>query len=186
MQHSWQATVFDISRPTTSDASSGGLLTRQIDGQANHQGVELSGQTSAISQWMLGTSYTRLNAKREGSSVTPSINGQSPINVPTYVLRGVAEYRYQSLPGLRTGLRVSREGERNVTELGEVKLPAWTTWSASAHYDAKFSKMTSTWSLVVDNLTDKRYWRESPMQYGHYYLYPGAPRTVRATVTFRM
>jgi iron complex outermembrane receptor protein len=135
---------------------------------------------------MLGTSYTRLNAKREGSSVTPSINGQSPINVPTYVLRGVAEYRYQSLPGLRTGLRVSREGERNVTELGEVKLPAWTTWSASAHYDAKFSKMTSTWSLVVDNLTDKRYWRESPMQYGHYYLYPGAPRTVRATVTFRM
>jgi iron complex outermembrane receptor protein len=186
MQHSWQATVFDISRPTTSDASSGGLLTRQIDGQAHHQGVELSGQTSAISQWMLGTSYTRLNAKREGSSVTPSINGQSPINVPTYVLRGVAEYRYQSLPGLRTGLRVSREGERNVTELGEVKLPAWTTWSASAHYDAKFSKMTSTWSLVVDNLTDKRYWRESPMQYGHYYLYPGAPRTIRATVTFRM
>ncbi len=186
MQHSWQATVFDISRPAVNDASSGGLLTRQIDGQAHHQGVELSGQTSAISQWTLGAGYTWLDAKREDSTVTPAINGQNPINVPNYVLRGVAEYRYRSLPGLRTGLRVSREGERNVTELGDVKLPAWTIWGASAHYDTKVSHISSTWSLSIDNLTDKQYWRESPKQFGHYYLYPGAPRTLRATVQFRM
>ena len=186
MQHAWQATAFDISRPATSDASSGGLLTRQIDGEARHQGMELSGETSAISHWTLGASYTWLDAKREGGTVTPAINGQSPINVPNYVLRGVAEYRYSSLPGLRTGLRVSREGERNVTEYGEIKLPAWTTWAASAHYDTKINNMASTWSLAVDNLTDKRYWREAPIQYGHYYLYPGAPRTIRATVQFRL
>jgi iron complex outermembrane receptor protein len=184
--HTWQTTVFDISRPATSDATSGGSITRQIDGDAHHQGLELQASTTIIPRWTLGAGYTWLNAKREGSIVTPEINGQRPINVPNYILRGAAEYRYSSLPGLRTGLRVSREGERNATELGEVKLPTWTTWAASAHYDTKFSNMTSTWSLVLDNLTDKRYWRESPMQYGHYYLYPGAPRTLRATVQFRM
>jgi iron complex outermembrane recepter protein len=178
--------VFDISRPTTSDATSGGSITRQIDGDAHHQGIELQASTIVNPRWTLGAGYTWLDAKREGSTVSPQINGQRPINVPNYILRGAAEYRYSSLPGLRTGLRVSREGERNATELGEVKLPTWTTWAASAHYDTKFSNMTSTWSLVLDNLTDKRYWRESPMQYGHYYLYPGAPRTLRATVQFRM
>ncbi len=186
LQHSWQATAFDISRPTTSDASSGGSITRKIDGQAHHQGVELQGSTTMISRWTIGAGYTWLNAKREGSTVTPEVNGQRPINVPSYILRGAAEYRYSNLPGLRTGLRVSREGERNATELGEVTLPAWTTWGASAHYDTKVSDMATSWSLVVDNLTNKRYWRESPMQYGHYYLYPGAPRTLRATVQFRM
>ena len=38
----------------------------------------------------------------------------------------------------------------------------------------------------IDNLADRRYWRESPKQFGHYYLYPGAPRTIRATVQFRL
>jgi iron complex outermembrane receptor protein len=38
------------------------------------------------------------------------------------------------------------------------------------------------WTLAIDNLADRRYWRESPKQYGHYYLYPGAPRTLRVAV----
>jgi iron complex outermembrane receptor protein len=98
----------------------------------------------------------------------------------------MAEYRYASVPGLRTGLRLSHEGERQVTENGSVQLPAWTTLDASAHYDTKFNNMASSWTLGIDNLADKRYWRESPKQFGHYYLYPGAPRTIRATVQFRM
>jgi iron complex outermembrane receptor protein len=98
----------------------------------------------------------------------------------------LAEYRYASVPGLRTGLRLSHEGKRQVTENGSVQLPAWTTLDASAHYDTKFNNMASTWTLAIENLEDKRYWRESPKQFGHYYLYPGAPRTFRATVQFRM
>jgi iron complex outermembrane receptor protein len=29
---------------------------------------------------------------------------------------------------------------------------------------------------------DKRYWKESPYQFGHVYLYPGAARTIRLAV----
>jgi iron complex outermembrane recepter protein len=192
-QSTWQVTWFDITRPAVSDApdacdptSTTPSCTRQIDGQAHHKGLDISGQTKAISQWTLGAGYTWIDAKREASTVTPSVNGQSPINVPAYVFKGTAEYRFSSLPSLRTGLRVTREGERNATELGEVKLPAWTTWSASTHYETKVNNVASTWSLAVDNLTDKQYWREAPKQFGHYYLYPGAPRTIRATVQFRL
>ena len=165
--------------------STGLLLTRQIDGEAHHRGLELSGNTR-VQNWNLGSGITWIDAKRQNATIDPSVNGQRPINVPTYILRGMAEYRYSSVPGLRTGVRLSHEGERNVTETGDVKLPAWTTLDASAHYDTKVNNVTSTWTLAVNNLANKQYWRESPMQYGHYYLYPGAPRTVRATVQFRL
>jgi iron complex outermembrane receptor protein len=98
----------------------------------------------------------------------------------------MAEYRYADLPGLRTGLRMSHEGERQVLENGSVQLPAWTTVDATAHYDQKVNGLASTWTLAIDNLADKRYWRESPKQFGHYYLYPGAPRTLRAGVQFHL
>jgi iron complex outermembrane receptor protein len=188
----WQVAWFDIKRPMLNNAPFGcyatslSPCTTQLDGEAHHKGLELNGHTNAISQWNLGAGYTWLDAKRQGSTIDPSLNGQHPINVPAYILRASAEYRFASVPGLRSGLRLSREGERNVTEYGEIKLPAWTTLSASGHYETKVKGTASTWTLAIDNLTNKRYWRESPKQFGHYYLYPGAPRTVRATVTFRM
>lgn len=127
-----------------------------------------------------------LHAKITNVNETSGVVGATPLNVPKFVLRGMAEYRYTSVPGLRTGMRMSHEGQRNVTETGDIKLPAWTTFDASTHYDTKVNNIASTWTLSIDNLEDKRYWRESPKQFGHYYLYPGAPRTFRATVQFRM
>jgi iron complex outermembrane receptor protein len=190
--HAWQVAWFDIKRPVLNNApfgcyaTSSDPCTTQLDGEAHHKGLELNGHTTAISQWNLGAGYTWIDAKRQGSTIDPSLNGQHPINVPAYTLRASAEYRFASVPGLRSGLRLSREGERNVTEYGEIKLPAWTTFGASGHYDTKVNGAASTWTLAVDNLTDKKYWREAPIQYGHYYLYPGAPRTIRATVQFRL
>ena len=192
-QSQWQVSWFDITRPAVSDSpkycdpsSQTPSCTRQIDGQAHHQGIELNGQTTAVSQWTFGASYTWIDAKRENSTVDTALNDKRPINTPAYIVRALAEYRHAYFLGLRTGIRLSHESERNVTEDESIKLPAWTTWAASAHYDTKVNNVASTWSLVVENLTDQQYWREAPKQFGHYYLYPGAPRTIRATVQFRL
>ncbi len=185
LKNAWQVTWFDITRPATGDLSANTQLIRQIDGEAHHQGLEVSGSTR-IQNWNLGSGFTLIDAKRQNATIDPTVNGQRPINVPSYVLRGMAEYKFSTLPGLRTGVRVSHEGERNVTETGDIKLPAWTTFDATAHYDTKVNNLASTWTLGIDNLVNKQYWRESPMQYGHYYLYPGAPRSFRASVQFRL
>ena len=42
--------------------------------------------------------------------------------------------------------------------------------------------MGTTWSLTVNNLTDRRYLKESPYQFSHVYIFPGAPRTLRLAV----
>ena len=183
----WNAAIFDISRPYAHDIydAVNNFSTRYIDGTQTHQGIDL-GASWRLSQWKLSTQTQWLNTKISGVQQSPDTVGTTPLNVPKFVLRGMAEYRYSSLPGLRTGLRVSHEGQRNVTEDGAIQLPAWTTFDATAHYDTKVNNVASTWTLGIDNLADKRYWRESPKQFGHYYLYPGAPRTIRATVQFRL
>ncbi len=184
----WQITGFDITRPAAVDApAAGGLVVHQIDGENRHRGIELSGDTS-LNHWRLGSGFTWIDAKRQNASIDPQLNGQRPLNVPSYVLRGMAEYRYATEPGLRTGLRVSHEGKRGVTEQnnGNISLPAWTTLDLLNHYDTKINNVPSTMTFAVDNVLNKQYWRESPKQYDHYYLYPGAPRTFRATLQMRL
>ena len=182
----WNASVFKLSRPYAHDLFDGGnYSTRYIDGTQTHQGLDL-GANWQTEQWKLGTQTQWIYAKLSGVQQSPESVGSTPLNVPQFVLRGLAQYRYVSMPGLRTSLRISHEGERNVTEDGRVKLPSWTTLDLATHFDTKINHVASTWTLAIDNLEDKRYWRESPKQFGHYYLYPGAPRSVRATVQFRL
>ena len=185
----WNATVFEISRPFAHDVTDAATFinTRYVDGTQTHQGIDL-GANSRQKQWKFGAQMQWMNTKITDVQQSPETVGTTPINVPKLVIRGMAEYRYSNVPGLRTGVRISHEGERNVTETsnGDIKLPAWTTLDATAHYDTKVNNVASTWTLGIDNLADKRFWRESPKQFGHYYLYPGAQRTFRATVQFRL
>ncbi|WP_310627004.1 TonB-dependent siderophore receptor [Limnohabitans sp.] len=185
-QAHWNAALFQIERPLTYDEElSPGYFQRRMDGKQTHQGIDLGADITS-SQWKIGVQTQWLEAKISDVEQTSGAVGSTPLNVPKFVLRGMAEYRYTSIPSLRTGIRVSHEGKRNVTEDGNIQLPAWTTFGANAYYDTKVNNIASTWSLMFDNLEDKRYWRESPKQFGHYYLYPGAPRTLRATVQFHL
>lgn len=179
---SWHAALFQISRPLVYDD---GLGSRLRDGKQTHQGLEL-GAAWRNTQWQLGTQAQWLHARISDVQQTTGAVGNTPLNVPAFTLRGMAEYRFSSVPGLRGGVVVSHEGKREVLENGSLQLPAWTTWGVNAHYDTRFNQVPTTWRLVIDNLTDKRYWRESPKQFGHYYLYPGAPLTVRASVQFKL
>jgi iron complex outermembrane receptor protein len=179
----WQIALFDISRPQAGDAcdTNGANCTRQIDGQARHRGLELSGGLHQ-GAWTLQGSGAWIDAQRQQATIDPSVNGQRPVNVPKYTLRALAQYRWADVPGLRTSLRLSHEGQRRVLEDGSINLPAWTTLDFAAHYDTRMGGIRTEWTFAIDNLTDQRYWRESPKQFGHYYLYPGAPRTGRITV----
>ncbi len=179
----WQATVFDITRPQSADAcnTDGDVCTRQIDGQAHHRGLELSGGLTH-GQWNGDVSAAWIDAKRQNAEIDPSVNGQTALNVPRMTLRALVQYRFTEVPGLRSSLRVSHEGERRVLEDGSINLPAWTTLDFATHYNTRIDGTRTQWTLAIDNLTDRHYWRESPKQFGHYYLYPGAPRTLRLGV----
>ena len=180
----WNTALFDITRPVWGDqgaCENDNSCTRKLDGMAQHQGVEL-GLGYRSKQWKVDTGATWLNAKRLDAIIDPAQNGQRPLNVPALVVRAVAEYRWAQVPGLRTAVRLSHEGQRDLMEGGTMTLPAWTTVDLTAHYSTKLLGQDTEWTMALENATNKAYWRESPKQFGHYYLYAGAPRNLRLSI----
>ena len=173
---SWNASVFHIDRPLAYDYA----YARVVKGTQTHTGID-AGLQWTQKQWLLSGQAQWLHARISGVPAAHGI-GDQPLNVPAITLRALAQYRWTEIPGLRTSLRLSHEGQRRVKEDGSINLPAWTTMDFAAHYETRIQGTRSELTLGIDNLMNKQYWRESPKQFGHYYLYPGAPRNLRLTV----
>lgn len=176
-QWGWQLAAFRIERPVTDADTCAQPCTVGFDGHAVHQGLEANAgwQQGA---WRLMGGLTWLHARREGSA-SAALNGTRPVNVPAFVARVQAGRKLASVPGLELQGSLSHEGRRNIVSDGSLQLPAWTVVGVAAQYDTKISNVPTSWTLAVDNLLDKRYWRESPTQFSHVYLYPGAARSIR-------
>jgi iron complex outermembrane receptor protein len=177
----WNTALFHIERPAAYDY----VGERVVDGTQTHKGLEV-GLEWRHQQWLLVGQAQWLDARLSNAMLNTALNGSKPLNVPALTLRAQAQYRFADLPGLRASLRLSHEGSRQVTEDGRIQLPSWTTADLAAHYDSRIKGTATQWTLAIDNLADRHYWRESPKQFAHYYLYPGAPRTLRLGVRFSL
>jgi len=181
----WQLAWFQIKRPMTNIdfcTRTFSACTGQSDGHALHRGLETDVHW-AQGPWRLGGGVMLLDAQRRGSVLEPANNGKRPPNVPNVIARANAAWKFTSVPGLELQGRLSHEGRRAVLADESVMLPAWTRLDAALRYETKLGGAAATWSVGIDNLTNKRYWKESPFQFGHVYLYPGAPRTLRLSLT---
>ena len=185
-QRRWSATVFNIVKPVSnnllvgaaSSCSASGSCTRVIDGDVRHQGLEVGAGTQ-LAGWTLDGSATWIRAERRSSLVDPAVNGQRPTNVPTWALRANASHALAALPGLTLGAHLSHEGRRSVLPDASVQLPSWTRVDASLRYQTRIQNHPATWTLAIDNLFGRQYFKESPYQYDHVYLFPAPPRSLR-------
>ncbi|MBE7942755.1 MULTISPECIES: TonB-dependent siderophore receptor [Ramlibacter] len=177
----WQLAAFEIHRPVSNieDCNNTGVAcTGAFDGEAVHRGLEAAaGWTQGA--WRANASGMWLHARREGSVLQPEVNGQRPVNVPAFIARAELGWKLPGLAGAELVGRASHEGSRTVLPDGSISIPAWTRLDAALRWERRVGEVQTAWTLGVDNLGDRRYWRESPMQFGHVYLYPGAPRTFR-------
>ncbi len=178
-------TVFDIRRPLWRDIGSCDVdlsCEHRADGIAHHRGIE----ASADLKWSGGglfASAMRLRARREGSA-DASLNGLTPPNTPLTTLK--AQLSQDLLPGLQAQFGLLHEGSRFATPDNGIAVPAWTVANAGLRYTQGMGNQTWIWRAAVDNLTNRRAWREAPWQFEHSYLYPLAPRTLRASLEVRL
>jgi iron complex outermembrane receptor protein len=184
----WSVNAFDIRRPAWSDIGAcddnAGSCTRKADGYARHRGLE--GQADI--KWSGGgllASAMKLKARRE-AAIDPAMNGLKPANVAETSIKLNARQRLAALPALQLNAGLVHEGARTVLPDASLSIPAWTRLDAGLRYEQTRGKQLLIWRAGVDNLADKRAWRESPYQYGHAYLYPLAPRTWRASVEVQL
>lgn len=180
------AAAFSINKPYADDqASASGVPLRVAGGKtARHRGLELVAVGQASKQLSVQASLMVIDAKYT-NAIDPALVGQQVTNVPKTKTSLFADYKLTSLPGLSFSGLLTHESGKTVTADGTVALPAAWQLDAGLRYQNRWVGKSTLWSLNVENLTDRNYWREAPTQYwGGTYLFPSTPRTVRAKVTF--
>ena len=177
-------TVFDIRRPATNDIGlcdgTDGSCTRRIDGEAHHLGFEANAEARWGAFGLQGSAMW-LRARREGA-VDESLNGLVPANVAERSARLVASWQPDTLSGLVAQASLDYQGPRYVLPDNSARIPGWTTVGLGARYATRALGYQWLARVGVDNLFDRRAWRESPYQFSHVYLYPLEPRTFRASL----
>ncbi len=172
---------FQYARP---DASAAGY-TFVEDGQQVHTGLELSARGRVTERLRLTASATVLQAEARDSG-TAAYEGHQLINVPKTRASLHADYQ---LP-FATGLGVTggwRYASSNVaTADGSVRAPGYNVFDAGLRFRRKLRGHALDWNLSVDNVFNRFYWRDTGSSSGDYYLFPGAPRQARLTVTIAL
>ncbi len=179
----WNIAAFDIDRPVASDIGDcdlPGTCDHVRDGTERHRGAEAS-IAARLGAWSINAGTQWLHARREGS-VVGADNGRRPTNVPERTLKLGAAYDVAQVRGLTLLANASHESRRSVLPDESIGIPSVTRVDAGLRYATSIGSTQVSWRFGIDNLFDRRAWRESPFQYSHAYLYPLAPRTARASV----
>lgn len=179
------AAWFSIDKPYADDQSTASGIPLRVAGgkTARHRGLELSIAGPLSSQWSVQASWTALDATYT-AAMDPSLVGQAVTNVPKSKGSLFADYKVASVAGLSFSGLVTFESGKTATSDGAVTLPDAWQLDAGLRLQNRLLGRATQWSLWVENLTDRSYWREAPTMYwGSTYLFPSTPRTVRAKVT---
>lgn len=180
----FNAALFRIHQPyqfAQPDASSAGFTFVQR-GEEVHTGLELSanGQLSANLSATAGVSLIQARAQNTG---TPSHEGHQVVNVPRLRSSLHLDYQLPSLPalGMQGGWRYASS---NVAKAeGSVRVDAHHVFDAGLRYRGNWQQHSFVVQLGVDNLFSRFYWRDTGSVGGDNYLFPGAPRLARLSVS---
>ncbi|KRE92471.1 TonB-dependent receptor [Frateuria sp. Soil773] len=151
-------------------------------GEEVHTGLELAANGQVNRNLRLVASASVIRA-RAGSTGTPSYEGHQVVNVPRLRATLQADYRLPFAPALSL-LGGWRYAAANVaTPDGRTRVPAYHVFDAGLRYAGHWRGRALTWRLSVDNVFNRFYWRDTGSSGGDSYLFPGAPRLARLSVT---
>jgi len=183
----WKLAVFDIRQPLFGDLGpcSAGPddppdCTHALVGVQHHRGLEASGTWHAGALELRGGAQW-LHARVEGQ-IDPTLDGKQPTNVPAVSARLQASYAVAAVPGLAVQAGASYESRREVLPDNSVGIPSVTRFDLGARLERRVAGVAWTLRAGIDNVFDRKAWRESPYEYDHAYLFPLAPRTLRVSL----
>jgi iron complex outermembrane recepter protein len=160
-----------------------GTYTYVQQGTQVNQGLELGANGNLTSQLRLSASVAVIQA-RANDTGTPSYDGKQAINVPRLRSAVYLDYALASLPGLNLQGSWFYSGHKSVTRDGSAEVAAYHVFNAGLRYATRIAGHPTTVRLNIDNLFDKRYWKDSGESLGDSYLFQGAPRLARLSVQY--
>jgi iron complex outermembrane receptor protein len=162
-----------------------GTITFVQQGKQKNVGLELSANGRVTDNLQVSASVAAIRARVSGSG-TDDYDGHQAINVPKLRASLHGDYSIPGIKGLALLGGVQYSGSKYANREASVKVDDYAVFDVGGRYSTKVGDYDTVLRLTVDNLFDKRYWRDVGESAGDGYLFLGAPRTARlsATVNF--
>ncbi|RON51589.1 TonB-dependent siderophore receptor [Pseudomonas frederiksbergensis] len=169
--------AYQYSRPNED-----GTFTFTQQGEQKNTGLELSANGWVSERLQISASVAAIRA-RVSDSGTPAYEGHQAINVPTLRASLSGDYALPWFDGLALLGGVQYSGSKYANRQGEVQTGAYAIFNVGSRYSTRIDGYDTVFRLTVDNLFDKRYWRDAGEYLGDGYLFQGAPLTARLSAS---
>ncbi|MCE6980716.1 TonB-dependent siderophore receptor [Pseudomonas frederiksbergensis] len=169
--------AYQYSRPNDD-----GTFTFTQQGEQKNTGLELSANGWASQRLQISASVAAIRA-RVTDSGTPAYEGHQAINVPTLRANLYGDYALPWFDGLALLGGVQYSGSKYANRQGEVQTGAYAIFNIGSRYSTRIDGYDTVFRLTVDNLFDKRYWRDAGEYMGDGYVFQGAPLTARLSAS---
>lgn len=148
------------------------------DGEKHNLGLEL-GLQGRVAENLDMTSTLALTRSRLEDIQVDAYKGHQTQNVPTVRFASHVSYQMPQVEGLRLLAGMQYSSSKYANKSGTVKVSGYTVFDAGAAYNFRAYGNENTVRFNVDNVFNKKYWRDVGSFFGDDYLFLGSPRTAQ-------
>lgn len=178
------ATVFDLKQDNQySKVNADGSFDFVEQGEQHNQGIEL-GLTGALTDTIDVSSGITYTKSRLVDVDTDSYKGHQTQNVPKLRATAQLSYKVPSVEGLRLLSGMQYSSSKYANKEATAKVGGYSVFNIGAAYKTNFAGHDTTFRFNIDNLFNKKYWRDVGPFMGDDYLFLGNPRTAQFSTTF--
>ncbi|MGV2453736.1 TonB-dependent siderophore receptor [Acinetobacter seifertii] len=178
------AAIFDLKQDNQySKVNADGTFDFVEQGEQHNQGIEL-GLTGALTDTLDVSSGITYTKSRLVDIDTDSYKGHQTQNVPKVRATAQLSYKVPSVEGLRLLSGMQYSSSKYANKEGTAKVGGYSVFNIGAAYKTNFAGHDTTFRFNIDNLFNKKYWRDVGAFMGDDYLFLGNPRTAQFSTTF--
>lgn len=184
LKQQWQtmlftAALFDLRQDNQYTNSASNYVT---DGEQHNLGLEL-GLQGRVAENLDMTSTLALTRSRLEDVQANEYAGHQTQNVPKLRFASHVSYQMPQVEGLRLLAGMQYSSSKYANKTGTVKVSGYSVFDAGAAYNFRAYGYDNMLRLNVDNLFNKKYWRDAGSFFGDDYLFLGTPRTAQFSWT---
>ncbi|WP_133973677.1 TonB-dependent siderophore receptor [Acinetobacter calcoaceticus] len=178
------AAIFDLKQDNQySKVNADGTFDFIEQGEQHNQGIEL-GLTGALTDTVDVSSGITYTKSRLVDIDSDSYKGHQTQNVPKVRATAQLSYKVPSVEGLRLLSGMQYSSSKYANKEATAKVGGYSVFNIGAAYKTNFAGHDTTFRFNIDNLFNKKYWRDVGAFMGDDYLFLGNPRTAQFSTTF--
>jgi iron complex outermembrane receptor protein len=168
-------------------SDNGDDLSFVSEGHETHSGIELNAQGRAA-RWLQLTASAAAMRAISADTGTPAYDNKQIINAPRVRTAVFADLLVPHAKGLHLMPGWSYTARKEATRDDQVSVPGYNLFNLGARYTPGSGRDGEqghvTLRLYADNITDRRYWKDTGASLGDTFIHLGAPTTVRLSAHY--